>query len=305
MGSLRVMVVGAAGRMGSEVVRAVAAADDLELAAAVDRVRVGEDAFAVAGLPGRPLPITDSLSDALARGRPEAAVDFTVPGAIMANARIALAARVPYVIGATGLTEGDLEELAGLSAQHATPVLVVPNFAIGAVLMMQFAAQAARYFDSAEIIELHHDKKLDSPSGTARATARRMVEARRERVFERERCRATRAWPVRGRHLPAQRPPARAGGASRSDLRRARADAHPSPRLDQPRVLHARSLAGAAENPGSVGFPDRTRQGPVGPHPTRVEGRVAKSPPLDATGCRSTTLVRRGDEWRCAPARPP
>ncbi len=178
MGSLRVMVVGAAGRMGSEVVRAVAAADDLELVAAVDQARVGEDAFAAAGIPGRPLPIGDSLAEALAQGRPQAAVDFTIPSAIMGNARLALAGRVPYVIGATGLTEGDLKELADLSAQHGTPAFVVPNFATGAVLMMQFATQAARYFDAAEIIELHHDKKLDSPSGTAKATARRMVEAR-------------------------------------------------------------------------------------------------------------------------------
>ncbi len=180
MGSQRVMVVGAAGRMGSEVVRAVSAADDLELVAAVDRVRVGEDVFAVAGVsaPGRALAIGESLAEAVEKARPGAAVDFTIPDQVMGNARLALAAHVPYVIGTSGLKGPELEELAALCAQHETPCLVVPNFAIGAVLMMQFAAQAARYFESAEIIELHHEKKLDSPSGTARATAALMAEAR-------------------------------------------------------------------------------------------------------------------------------
>ena len=99
MGSLRVLVVGAAGRMGREVVRAVATADDLELVAAVDHVRRGEDAFAVAGTPGRPLPIADSLAEALAQTHPDTAVDFTIPDAIMGNARLALAAPSPTSLG--------------------------------------------------------------------------------------------------------------------------------------------------------------------------------------------------------------
>jgi len=178
MSSLRVMVVGAAGRMGREVVRAVLPQKDMTLVAAVDLARVGEDAVALAGADGPALPVTDDLANTLAQTHPDVAVDFTLPASIMGNARLALRAHVPYVIGATGLQAPDLSELAALSARHDTPVLVVPNFAIGAVLMMQFAAQAARHFDAAEIIELHHDQKLDSPSGTARATAQRMVEAR-------------------------------------------------------------------------------------------------------------------------------
>ena len=177
MNTLRVMIVGAAGRMGREVVRAVTAAPDMALVAAVDRVRVGEDAVGLAGVEGPAVPITDSLRDAIQQGQPEAAVDFSLPDSVMENARTAIATRVPYVIGASGVTEGDLQELASLCEQHATPALVVPNFAIGAVLMMQFAAQAARYFDSAEIIELHHADKMDAPSGTARATAKLLAEA--------------------------------------------------------------------------------------------------------------------------------
>ena len=178
MNTLRVMIVGAAGRMGREVVRAVTAAPDMSLVAAVDRVRIGEDAVSLAGAEGPAVPITDSLREAIQQGEPDVAIDFTLPAVVMANARVAIAAKLPYVIGTSGLKEPDLEELATLCEQHATPALVVPNFAIGAVLMMQFAAQAARYFDAAEIIELHHADKLDSPSGTARATAKRMVEAR-------------------------------------------------------------------------------------------------------------------------------
>jgi len=195
MDPLRVMVVGAAGRMGREVVRAVTAAPDMTLVAAVDRVRVGEDAMSLAGVQGSPVPITESLAEAVVDAEPEAsvdvthrirpgggtakpdvAVDFTLPAVVMANARTAIAAKVPYVIGTSGLKEPDLEELAALCAQHSTPALVVPNFAIGAVVMMQFAAQAARHFDSAEIIELHHSDKVDAPSGTARATAKLIAE---------------------------------------------------------------------------------------------------------------------------------
>jgi 4-hydroxy-tetrahydrodipicolinate reductase len=177
MSTLRVMVVGAAGRMGREVVRAVSAQDDMAVVAAVDHHGVGEDAVAGAGAQAPAVPITDSFESAIAGGRPEVGVDFTVPAAVMGNARLALAARLPYVIGATGLTGSDLEELAALSDRQQTPVLVAPNFAVGAVLMMQFAAQAARYFEAAEIIELHHAAKVDAPSGTALLTAALMAEA--------------------------------------------------------------------------------------------------------------------------------
>jgi len=104
----------------------------------------------------------------------EAAVDFTMPDAVLGNARIALAARVPCVIGTTGLTDEGLAGLDRLSVDHGVPCFVAPNFALGAVLMMRFAEEAARFLPDAEIIELHHATKLDAPSGTARATAARM-----------------------------------------------------------------------------------------------------------------------------------
>jgi 4-hydroxy-tetrahydrodipicolinate reductase len=104
----------------------------------------------------------------------DAAVDFTTPAAVVGNMRQALGARVPCVLGTTGLTDEDLVELDGLARRKGIACFVVPNFAIGAVLMMRFAEEAVRHLPRAEIVELHHEAKLDAPSGTAKATAARM-----------------------------------------------------------------------------------------------------------------------------------
>jgi 4-hydroxy-tetrahydrodipicolinate reductase len=104
----------------------------------------------------------------------DAAVDFTAPGAVLGNMRLALAAGVPGVVGTSGLTDEGLAELDRLARDSGVPCLVVPNFALGAVLMMRFAEEAARVMPRAEIVELHHDTKVDAPSGTAKATAARM-----------------------------------------------------------------------------------------------------------------------------------
>lgn len=146
---IAVAVAGAAGRMGETVCRAIEGAEDLQLVGRADPA------------------VGASLREALA-GRPEVLVDFTVPESAVANAREAVAAGVHVVIGTTGFPVEDLNALAGAN------VFVAPNFAIGAVLMMQFAAHAARYMARAEIIELHHDGKIDAPSGTAARTARLM-----------------------------------------------------------------------------------------------------------------------------------
>ncbi len=177
MKRIRVLVAGAAGRMGREVVRAVCGEEDMELVGAVDRVRVGEEAAGVAGLEAPSVSIVSSLSEGIAECKPEVVVDFTVPSVVKANVATCLRAKVACVVGATGLTPADLEEIAALCKEHSTPALVAPNFAIGAVLMMRFAAEAARHFDAAEIIELHHSGKVDAPSGTALRTARLMASA--------------------------------------------------------------------------------------------------------------------------------
>ena len=157
----RVAVLGAKGRVGGEVVKAVEAADDLDLACAVD--------------------LGDDLATALAESRAEVAVDFTHPDAVMDNVRACVSAGVHAVVGTTGWDAERLDTVRGwLDDAPDVGVLVAPNFGIAAVLMMQFAAQAARFFESVEIVELHHANKADAPSGTARRTAQLVAEARRE-----------------------------------------------------------------------------------------------------------------------------
>ena len=164
---IRVGVLGAAGRMGREVRRAVASADDLEIVAAVDPQHGGEDADG--------LEIAGSI-DALTAA--EVAVDFTHPSAVMENIRWCLANGTHVVVGTTGLRPEDLDEVRTLAEGADANCVIAPNFALGAVLLLRFAAEAARFFDAAEVIELHHDGKADAPSGTALATARAIGAAR-------------------------------------------------------------------------------------------------------------------------------
>jgi 4-hydroxy-tetrahydrodipicolinate reductase len=154
---IRVAVSGAAGRMGQTVCAAVQSADDLDLVARIDPT-LGLD-----------------LSAALVAQRPDVLVDFSIPATAVANIKAAVGAGVHVVVGTTGF---DVEQLRGLTGAN---VMLAPNFAIGAVLMMEFAARAAIYMRSAEIIELHHDRKLDKPSGTARRTAELMHAAAPEK----------------------------------------------------------------------------------------------------------------------------
>jgi 4-hydroxy-tetrahydrodipicolinate reductase len=155
--TVRVAVLGARGRMGAEVVRAVEAAEGLTLAAAYD------------------------VDDELDLSGADVAVDFTHPDAVMGNLRACIDAGVHAVVGTTGFDEQRLAQLRDwLGDTPSVGVLVAPNFGVAAVLMMQFAAQAARFFDSVEIVELHHPRKADAPSGTARRTAELVAAARRD-----------------------------------------------------------------------------------------------------------------------------
>lgn len=154
----RVGVLGARGKVGREVVRAVRAADDLELVASVD-----------AG---------DSLDD-LVVADAEVVVDFTHPDVVMDNLRFCIEHGIHAVVGTTGFDDGRLDQLRTWLDGSDTGVLVAPNFSIGAVLMMRFAAEAAAHYESVEIVELHHPDKADAPSGTARRTASMVAEARR------------------------------------------------------------------------------------------------------------------------------
>jgi 4-hydroxy-tetrahydrodipicolinate reductase len=163
--------------MGREVCAAVSEADDLELVGGFDRARAGEDLALAIGLPRPAGKIYDDLGAFFDEATPEVVVDFTVYPVTRDVTRGALARGISPVIGATGWTAGDEAWLTETSASAGVGAALVPNFAIGAVLMMRFAAEAARFFPTAEIVELHHDKKLDAPSGTAKLTARRIAEA--------------------------------------------------------------------------------------------------------------------------------
>jgi len=171
---IRVLVSGAAGKMGSEVVRAVTAADGMDVIAAVDP---GVSGCLVPTASGEHIECRTDLADAIATCSPDVMVDFTHPSVVENNLRVALGAGVDCVVGTTGLTESKLVELAAL-APGGTTLFFAPNFAIGAVLMMRFAEQAARFMPHAEVIEFHHDKKADAPSGTAIRTARLVAAAR-------------------------------------------------------------------------------------------------------------------------------
>lgn len=157
---IKVGVLGARGRMGQEVCRAIKSTNDLELVAEID--------------------LNDSL-ETLKSSKAEVIVDFTTPDVVMGNLKFAIENGIHAVVGTTGFDATRIDALKKLLASNPkVGVLIAPNFGIGAVLMMQFAKSAAKYFESAEIIELHHPEKVDAPSGTASRTAELINEARRE-----------------------------------------------------------------------------------------------------------------------------
>lgn len=170
---LRVGVFGAGGRMGSAVCAAVAADPDLELVAAADPHHDGLDLRQVTGLDLHLFVLADA--QALAHAEPDVVVDFTHLDAARQNMAWAAANGVHAVVGTTGFTDDDLQDVA--AEFTASNCVIAPNFAIGAILMMRFAEMAAPWFDSAEIIELHHNEKVDAPSGTAMLTLERMAAA--------------------------------------------------------------------------------------------------------------------------------
>lgn len=171
---IRVGVFGAGGRMGSTVCRAVAVDPGLELVAAVDPHHAGLEVSRVAGAEGCEVMISGDPV-ALGEAGAEVAIDFTDAAAARENLRWLAGAGVHAVVGTTGFTIDDLQAFE--RAFTSSNCVIAPNFAIGAVLMMRFAAMAAPYFDTAEIIELHHDAKVDAPSGTAVLTAQLMADA--------------------------------------------------------------------------------------------------------------------------------
>ncbi len=158
--NIRVGVLGARGRMGAEVVKAVNNSTDLELVAELD--------------------LGDSLDQLITSGA-QVVVDFTTPDSVMKNLEFLIQNNIHAVVGTTGFDSARIDSLSKELSKHPkVGVLIAPNFAIGAVLMMEFAEKAARYFESAEIVEMHHPAKVDAPSGTAARTAELMTQARKD-----------------------------------------------------------------------------------------------------------------------------
>lgn len=178
---LKVVVVGADGKMGREVVKAVLKENELKLVGGVDNRNQGEDIGVLAG--GKPcgVPMAGNLGRILEETGADVVVDFTTPDTIRGNLDIYLKHTVNVVIGTTGLSEEDVKEIDDKALAAGVGVVIAPNFAVGAILMMKFAAEAAKYLPHAEIIEFHHDQKLDAPSGTAIKTAE-LIKSQRESI---------------------------------------------------------------------------------------------------------------------------
>ena len=166
--------------MGREVVNAVLeASQEFALVGAADPAFAGNTITEALGAKC-PIVIEKTLEPVLESVSPDVVVVFSVPGAAMSDIRLSMAAKAVPVVGTTGITPEDIAEIKSLSAEHGVGAIIAPNFAIGAILMMRVAGEIARYLPAVEIIELHHDKKLDSPSGTAIKTAELIASSRTE-----------------------------------------------------------------------------------------------------------------------------
>ncbi|MDO8736094.1 MAG: 4-hydroxy-tetrahydrodipicolinate reductase [Thermoleophilia bacterium] len=175
---IKVLVNGALGKMGRTTCDAVMAEEDMTLAAAVDTAFAdpgGREAFGLAGV-----PLYESLADGIDHEQYDVAVDFTTPSAVFENVTACLKADMHCVVGTTGMTEADLVDLENEARAAGRNCFLAPNFAIGAVLMMEVSMVIARYMPHCEIIELHHNQKLDAPSGTSLRTAELIDSARVE-----------------------------------------------------------------------------------------------------------------------------
>lgn len=182
---LRVAVSGAGGRMGRLTCAAVAGDETLLLVAEIDPVFEGTGGGAVCEESAIPRRFR-GLREALTEGALDAVVDFSVPATVKENVLQCVEGGVAVVVGATGLSSSDLSEIEAQAIARKVPVLVVANFAIGAVLMMRFAEEAAERFEACEIVELHHADKVDAPSGTARLTRTRVEDVWRRSGADRE-----------------------------------------------------------------------------------------------------------------------
>jgi 4-hydroxy-tetrahydrodipicolinate reductase len=176
MEKIKVVVRGAAGRVGQEVVKAVSQEPEMQLVGAVD-LKVSAPELVLPEGAGK-VPFSTDFNFILTKCRPDVVADFSIAKESMPAVRIAAEQGVNMVIGTTGFSADELTEMEKLAKAKKIGIVIAPNFALGAVVMIHLAKIAGKFFDHAEIIELHHDKKLDAPSGTAKSTAQAMIKAR-------------------------------------------------------------------------------------------------------------------------------
>ncbi|MEW6065315.1 MAG: 4-hydroxy-tetrahydrodipicolinate reductase [Bacillota bacterium] len=175
---IKVVVAGAVGKMGQESCKAVAQAEGMQLVGAVDSRDSGSAIGTYIGKPDINVAISNDLEQVFREVQPDVLVDFTRPGVVQGHIELALQAGVRPVVGTTGMNAGEIERFVQMASDKKIGGLIVPNFAIGALLMIKFATEAAKYFPHVEIIELHHDQKMDAPSGTAVKTAESIAAVR-------------------------------------------------------------------------------------------------------------------------------
>lgn len=177
-GKIKVLMNGALGKMGRSVSAGLAQFENIQLVAAVDNKAMDTDYGFIIGSENLGFGVGNSLAKAIEEVAPDVVVDFTNPAVVMKNVEIATALKTPIVVGTTGFTPADIKQVETWCAEFETSVFIASNFALGAVLMMKFAQEAAKYMPHIEVIERHHDQKLDAPSGTAVTTMEMIGEVR-------------------------------------------------------------------------------------------------------------------------------
>ncbi|MFZ5752883.1 MAG: 4-hydroxy-tetrahydrodipicolinate reductase [Bacillota bacterium] len=168
---IKAVVVGACGKMGQEIIKGISKTDDIQLVGACDVQNVGKEIGELTGLKPLGVQVNDDLLSIIETAQPDVIIDFTHKEAAKKNITLALKQGIAVVVGTTGFSKEEMSEIDSLAQASSTGAFLAPNFSLGAVIMMKWARDAARYFSQAEIIEYHNDKKVDSPSGTAIATA--------------------------------------------------------------------------------------------------------------------------------------
>jgi 4-hydroxy-tetrahydrodipicolinate reductase len=211
MGPIKVTIAGPRGRMGSEAVKMVEGTTDFKLISVLDNKNDGKLLSGLEGFSGVDVPVYTDIKNCFDTESPDVLIDLTTPETGYIHTKTALEYGVRPVVGTTGFSSEQLEELTQLAKEKQLGCIIAPNFAVGAVLMMKFSQMAAKYFEDVEIIELHHDQKLDAPSGTAVKTAEMIASQRQPKVQghpgEKETIEGARGADYEGMHIHSVRLP--------------------------------------------------------------------------------------------------